>query len=575
MSEYLVNIQHERLSFFTPAGEVKALNDVSIHLNEGEVLGIVGESGSGKSVTAYSLMGLTAYPGKLIGGSLDFNGHHINDMTEKDFCKMRGNEVSIIFQDPMTSLNPVYTIGNQIEEVIRLHTDKDKKQSRERAKELLELVGINEPEKRLKQYPHELSGGMRQRVMIAIALACEPKLLIADEPTTALDVTVQAQILQLLRKIHMEANTSILFISHDLNVIKEVCQKVIVMYQGKIVETGYTEDVLYHPKHDYTKHLIAAIPRNQEDIREDDLVMQAKDLNVFYSVKERGIFGKRENKHVLQNVNFHIRRGEILGLVGESGCGKSTLAKCIVGLNKNYTGELDIREEHPQLVFQDPYSSLNPMKKIGWILEEPLKVHGMKDKAKRKELVAQMLTQVGLDASYADRYPNELSGGQRQRISIGGALILNSKFIVADEPVSALDVTVQSQVLNLLLDLHRTHQLTYLFISHDLNIVRHFCNRVIVMYLGEIVEEAEVEEIYEDPKHPYTQLLFHSILTDERKLQHITDVEQSREDAAAEGCPFYHRCMSRSEVCREKRPERVNLNPEGEKPHWVKCFKYQ
>ena len=217
----------------------------------------------------------------------------------------------------------------------------------------------------------------------------------------------------------------------------------------------------------------------------------------------------------------------------------------------------------------------NPMKKIGWILEEPLKVHGMKDKVKRKELVSQMLTQVGLDPSYADRYPNELSGGQRQRISIGGALILNSKFIVADEPVSALDVTVQSQVLNLLLDLHRTHQLTYLFISHDLNIVRHFCNRVIVMYLGEIVEEAEVEEIYEDPKHPYTQLLFHSILTDERKLQKITDVEQSREDASANGCPFYHRCMSRSDLCREKRPERTNLNPEGENPHWVKCFKYQ
>ena len=356
-------------------------------------------------------------------------------------------------------------------------------------------------------------------------MICWPKLLIADEPTTALDVTVQAQILQLLRKIHMEANTSILFISHDLNVVKEVCQKVIVMYQGKIVERGYTEEVLYHPKHDYTKHLIAAIPRNKEDIREDELVMQAKDLNVYYSVKERGMFGKKENKHVLQNVNFHIRRGEILGLVGESGCGKSTLAKCIVGLNKNYTGTLDIREEHPQLVFQDPYSSF--------------------------------------------------SGGQRQRISIGGALILNSKFIVADEPVSALDVTVQSQVLNLLLDLHRTHQLTYLFISHDLNIVRHFCNRVIVMYLGEIVEEAEVEEIYEDPKHPYTQLLFHSILTDERKLQKITDVEQSREDASANGCPFYHRCMSRSDLCREKRPERINLNPEGSTPHWVKCFKYQ
>ena len=261
MSEYLVNIQHERLSFFTPAGEVKALNDVSIHLNEGEVLGIVGESGSGKSVTAYSLMGLTAHPGKLIGGSLDFNGHHINDMTEKDFCKMRGNEVSIIFQDPMTSLNPVYTIGNQIEEVIRLHTNKDKKQSRERAKELLELVGINEPEKRLKQYPHELSGGMRQRVMIAIALACEPKLLIADEPTTALDVTIQAQILELMMDLKEKLGMAIIMITHDLGIVASMCERIAVMYAGRIVEYGTTDDIFYNPKHEYTKGLLKSIPR--------------------------------------------------------------------------------------------------------------------------------------------------------------------------------------------------------------------------------------------------------------------------------------------------------------------------
>ena len=261
MSEYLVNIQHERLSFFTPAGEVKALNDVSIHLKEGEVLGIVGESGSGKSVTAYSLMGLTAYPGKLIGGSLDFNGHHINDMTEKEFCKMRGNEVSIIFQDPMTSLNPVYTIGNQIEEVIRLHTDKDKKQSHERAKELLELVGINEPEKRLKQYPHELSGGMRQRVMIAIALACEPKLLIADEPTTALDVTIQAQILELMMELKEKLGMAIIMITHDLGIVASMCERIAVMYAGRIVEYGTTDDIFYNPKHEYTKGLLKSIPR--------------------------------------------------------------------------------------------------------------------------------------------------------------------------------------------------------------------------------------------------------------------------------------------------------------------------
>ena len=261
MSEYLVDIQHERLSFFTPAGEVKALNDVSIHLNDGEVLGIVGESGSGKSVTAYSLMGLTAYPGKLVGGTIDFNGHRINDLSEKEFRKIRGNEVSIIFQDPMTSLNPVYTIGNQIMEVILLHTDKNKEQARARAKELLELVGINEPEKRLKQYPHELSGGMRQRVMIAIALACEPKLLIADEPTTALDVTIQAQILELMMELKEKLGMAIIMITHDLGVVASMCDKIAVMYAGRIVEYGPTDDIFYNPKHEYTKGLLKSIPR--------------------------------------------------------------------------------------------------------------------------------------------------------------------------------------------------------------------------------------------------------------------------------------------------------------------------
>lgn len=261
MSEYLVDINHEKLSFFTPAGEVKALNDVSIHVKQGEVLGIVGESGSGKSVTAYSLMGLTAHPGKLIGGTIEFNGHEIHNMSEREFRKIRGNEISIIFQDPMTSLNPVYTIGNQIEEVILLHTGKNKKQAHERAKELLTLVGINEPEKRLKQYPHELSGGMRQRVMIAIALACEPKLLIADEPTTALDVTIQAQILELMMELKDKLGMAIIMITHDLGVVASMCEKIAVMYGGRIVEYGTTDDIFYHPKHEYTKGLLKSIPR--------------------------------------------------------------------------------------------------------------------------------------------------------------------------------------------------------------------------------------------------------------------------------------------------------------------------
>lgn len=261
MGEYLVDVKNERLSFFTPAGEVKALNDVSIHLKEGEVLGIVGESGSGKSVTAYSLMGLTAHPGKLLGGELNFNGHQIETMSEKEIRKIRGNEISIIFQDPMTSLNPVYTIGNQITEVVRLHTDKTKQQAKERARELLELVGINEPEKRLKQYPHELSGGMRQRVMIAIALACEPKLLIADEPTTALDVTIQAQILELMMELKDKLGMAIIMITHDLGVVASMCERIAVMYAGRIIEYGTTDDIFYHPKHEYTKGLIRSIPR--------------------------------------------------------------------------------------------------------------------------------------------------------------------------------------------------------------------------------------------------------------------------------------------------------------------------
>jgi peptide/nickel transport system ATP-binding protein/oligopeptide transport system ATP-binding protein len=575
MGEKLLEVNNLTIGFPGEDGIRKVVDNVSFSMAYGEIIGIVGESGSGKSMTVQTIMGLKNRDAHILSGEILFNGRDLLKMSSEELAKIQGNDMSMVFQEPMTSLNPVKKIGWQVAESLKIHTALPDEEIQERVTAILADVGLPKPEELCQKYPHQLSGGMRQRVMIAMAMICWPKLLIADEPTTALDVTVQAQILQLLRKIHAEANTSILFISHDLNVVKEICQKVIVMYQGKIVETGNTEDVLYHPKHDYTKHLVAAIPRNKEDIRKEEIVMQAKDLNVYYSVKEHGMFGKKENKHVLQNVDFYIRRGEILGLVGESGCGKSTLAKCIVGLNKNYTGILEVNEEHPQLVFQDPYSSLNPMKKIGWILEEPLKVHGMKDKAERKKLVSQMLTQVGLDPSYVERYPNELSGGQRQRISIGAALILNSKFIVADEPVSALDVTVQSQVLNLLLDLHRTHQLTYLFISHDLNIVRNFCNRVIVMYLGEIVEEAEVEEIYEDPKHPYTQLLFHSILTDERKLQKITDVEQNRMDASAPGCPFYHRCMSRSDLCWQKRPERVNISKESGHPHWVKCFKYQ
>ncbi len=573
MAEKLLEVKNLTIGFPTEEGIRNVVDDISFFMRPGEIVGIVGESGSGKSMTVQRIMGLKV-PGVAASGEILFDGKDLMKLTAEEMRKIQGNDMSMIFQEPMTSLNPVKKIGWQVAESLKVHTELPEEEIQDRVLSVLEGVGLHHPEILVDKYPHQLSGGMRQRVMIAMAMICWPKLLIADEPTTALDVTVQAQILQLLQKIHLEANTGILFISHDLNVIKEICHRVIVMYKGKIVEQGDTDQVMYHPKHAYTKHLVASIPKNRQDMRTEENVMEAKHLDVFYNVKANGLFGKRENKHILQDISFSIKRGEILGLVGESGCGKSTMAKCIVGLNKNYKGELIVNEKYPQMVFQDPYSSLNPMKKIGWIMEEPLKIHGMKNKAKRKALVKDMLEQVGLDETFMDRYPSELSGGQRQRISIGTAMILNSKFIIADEPVSALDVTVQSQVMNLLLKLHREHHLTYLFISHDLNIVREFCNRIIVMYLGEIVEEAEVDDIYGDPKHPYTQLLFHSILTDKRKMSRITDREQRRIDSGREGCPFYGRCMSRLDICKTQRPERYNINPEGEAPHYVKCFRY-
>ena len=539
-------------------GKNEVLTDINLEVEKGQLVTLLGPSGCGKSTLLRCLAGLET----VTSGRVYLDGEDITDKNPKD------RDIGMVFQQ--YSLFPNMDVAQNVAFGLKMKKV-PKEEITKRVEEMVDIVGLSD---HLHHYPAEMSGGQQQRAALARAMVTHPKVLLLDEPLSAIDALLRHSLQVEIRRIQKEMDITAIFVTHDQDEAMVMSDVINLMYQGKIVETGYTEEVLYHPKHEYTKHLIAAIPRNQEDTREDDLVMTAKDLNVYYSVKSGGIFGKRENKHVLQNVDFFIRRGEILGLVGESGCGKSTLAKCIVGLNKNYTGTLDIRESHPQLVFQDPYSSLNPMKKIGWILEEPLKVNGMKDKAKRKTLAEQMLVQVGLDASFADRYPSELSGGQRQRISIGSALILNSKFIVADEPVSALDVTVQSQVLNLLLDLHRSQQLTYLFISHDLNIVRHFCNRVIVMYLGEIVEEAEVEEIYEDPKHPYTQLLFHSILTDERKLQKITDSEQSREDASGEGCPFYQRCTGRCEICRTRRPERKNISSDKEHPHWVKCFKY-
>ncbi|MCD7807672.1 MAG: ABC transporter ATP-binding protein [Lachnospiraceae bacterium] len=488
------------------------VNDISFSMEEGEILGIVGESGSGKSMTALAAMGLLSKDARILNGTIRFDGHEILSMTEEEQSIIRGNDISMIFQEPMTSLNPVMKIGAQVGEALKLHTSLGKEEIHQRVVEALKDVGLPNPEALCHKYPHELSGGMRQRVMIAQAMICEPKLLIADEPTTALDVLVQQQILELLLELHRKRKVAILFISHDLNVIKKICHNVLVMYNGQIVERGEVRRVLEHPEHEYTKTLVASFPDNPGEITTESPALSLQHVNVYYQEKNNGFFGRREHRQVVKDVSFSVKEGELFGIVGESGCGKSTLAKAIVGLNPDYDGEIALQDAHPQMIFQDPFSSLNPAHKIGWIMTEPLRVLGIRDHREQRRLVEEMLTDVGLDLSFYDRYPRELSGGQRQRVSIGTALLRQPKILVADEPVSALDVTIQSQILDLLLKLHQKKKLTIVFISHDLNLVRHICSRVAVLYFGELVEIGDVEEVYRHPQHEYTKRLLDAAL---------------------------------------------------------------
>lgn len=510
--EALFSVTNLSVAFPEEKGLHTVVNDISFEMESGQILGVVGESGSGKSMTALAAMGLLKEDAQIMGGSICLDGQEILQLDQKEHCRLRGCQMSMIFQEPMTSLNPVMKIGKQVGESLLLHKDSaisfDKEQIRTKVLESLREVGLTDAEKIYDQYPHELSGGMRQRVMIAQAMICEPKLLIADEPTTALDVVVQTQILNLLKELHQKKNISILFISHDLNVIKELCTDVLVMYQGEIVERGPVRRVLEHPEHEYTKTLVAAIPNQNQPAQREKTMLSLQDFSVFYTDKGPGIFGKKLRRQVVKSVGVEIYEGEILGIVGESGSGKSTFAKAIVGLNTDIEGNMNVDPSaNPQMVFQDPFGSLNPSRTIGWILAEPLRLRGIRNKKERRELVCSMLRDVGLDESYYGRYPRELSGGQRQRISIAAALLMDSKLLVADEPVSALDVTVQSQILKLLLEIHAKRNLTMLFISHDLNIVRHICHRVAVMYEGEIVEMGTAEEVYNNPQHPYTKQL--------------------------------------------------------------------
>lgn len=496
--------------------EQEIVKGISFDLAEGEILGIVGESGSGKSMTVLGIMGLLKKNLIVKSGTIEYEGQDYLNLPEYKQRSLRGDEISMIFQEPMTSLNPVLKIGPQIEEVLYLHAN-HKKYSKEEAKAktlaMMKEVGLKDPERLYTKYPHELSGGMRQRVMIAMAMICKPKILFADEPTTALDVTVQAQIIELIRNLCKKNKTAVIFISHDLGVIRKLCSRALIMNQGEIVEEGTIDTIFNMPKKEYTKKLLAAVPRVQEqkeDIEEiaatTEFVMEAKNINGFYKERSR-FFAKKEKKQVLFDVSVSLLDGEILGIVGESGSGKTTLAKTFLGLMDQYEGLVDLHGNHPQMVFQDPYSSLNPAKKIAFLLEEPLRLRKELSKAERKKQIDDILVKVGLDESYKGRYISQLSGGQRQRVAIACAILTGSKVLLLDEPVSALDVTIQDQILKLLRNLKEEYALSYLFISHDLNVVYNFCDRVIVMKDGVVVEEGRKADIYHKPRHEYTRRL--------------------------------------------------------------------
>ena len=569
-------IQVKDLTIGFPAGKneiITVLDHISFDIRQDEIVGIVGESGSGKSMTSLAIMGLLSKDAMILDGSIMLRDREILRLDKEERRRIQGDDMSMIFQEPMTSLNPVMKIGKQVGEVLQLHTKLSDAEIDDKVAEALESVGLNDVRELMESYPHQLSGGMRQRVMIAMAIINQPDLIIADEPTTALDVTVQAQILNLLRKIHREKGCSVLFISHDLNVIKEICDRVLVMYKGTIVEQGDMAQVMFHPQHEYTKKLVASMPDHVSDLTDKKALVHVDHLKIYYKIAGKMFSGKKDRMLYVNDMSFDIYDGEIFGVVGESGCGKSTVAKALTGLNKDIEGTMDLGDLRPQMVFQDPFSSLNPAMKIGRIMEEPLKLKGMKDKEERRRLVKEMLEEIGLDESYATRYARELSGGQRQRISIGLALMRGERFIIADEPVSALDVTVQSQILKLLLKLQRERHLTYMFISHDLNIVRHMCHRVMVMYLGQIVEMADVEELYQHPYHPYTRMLFDSVLTDKKKKD-SESVEANELLPTTRhmevGCTFYSRCKYRGEKCTEKSLELRNVGT-PERPHMLRC----
>jgi peptide/nickel transport system ATP-binding protein len=518
--------------------EREVVSDLTFTVMPGETLCIVGESGSGKSMTALAIMGLLPQPaGRVESGTVRIGDTELTALGESRMRRIRGDRIAMIFQEPMTSLNPVLSIGRQLTEAIETHTALPRQEVRRRAIEALNAVRIPDAEGRLKQYPHELSGGMRQRVMIAMALALKPDVLIADEPTTALDVTVQGEVLELLRDLQRENGTSVILITHDMGVVAEMADRVIIMRHGRMVEQGRAIDIFARPQADYTRELLAAVPRlgggrgrgadqgapTRADSRDD--VALIRDLHVRFDLRG-GFFGRIDRRvHAVEGVSFSIAPNETLSLVGESGCGKSTTAKAIAGLLP-YTGSIAIngrdlaslgRAERKaarrdvQMIFQDPYASLDPRMRVGDLVAEPLVIHGIGDEEARKARVAALFERVGLSAEHIDRYPHEFSGGQRQRICVARALALRPKLIIADESVSALDVSVQARVLRLLKDLQREFGVAYLFISHDMAVVENISDRVAVMYLGQIVEMGTRDQVFSNPSHPYTRRLIEAV----------------------------------------------------------------
>ena len=587
MSKTLLEFNNLVTEFHTEGTTVKAVNDISFTLNKGETIGIVGESGSGKSVTSLSAMRLIpSPPGIISGGEILFhkkNGEKVDLLkaSEEEMRSYRGNEIAMIFQEPMTSLNPVFTCGDQVLEAIMLHQKLNKNDAKNLTIELFKKVQLPDPERIYSTYPHQISGGQKQRVMIAMAMSCEPSVLIADEPTTALDVTVQKTILQLMQDLQREQDMGIMFITHDLGVIAELADKVVVMYKGKIVEQGNVWDIFTNPKHPYTKGLLACRPplekrysflptvsdfmqidengkiidnnisvkdftknlvisdserkEKQEKLFAKKPVLQLKGLKTYFPIRNGFFGGISSYVKAVNDVTFDVYPGETLGLVGESGCGKTTIGRTILRLEEPTEGEMiykgqDIAKmnadqlrafrKEVQIIFQDPYSSLNPRMTIGNAIMEPMQVHNiLNSDEERKEKVKELLTKVSLDPSHFYRYPHEFSGGQRQRIGIARALAVNPKFIICDESVSALDVSVQAQVLNLLNDLKDEFGLTYIFISHDLSVVKYMSDRMVVMQEGKIEEMDDADKIYNSPETEYTKRLIDAI--PEGKLEDI------------------------------------------------------